>query len=114
MLGTLVWHAALAVVTVACLGALPLAAAAEPASGSSATGQKLAEKYCADCHVVALTPKPAWNDPLPFQVIANRPETTAAFLIGHIRKEHAHTPTNARPAAEADDIAAYILSLRKS
>jgi cytochrome c len=114
MLRTLVWHSVLAVVTVACLGALPLAAKADPTAEAVTTGQKLAQKYCADCHVIELTPKPAWNDPPPFQATANRPDVTAATLAAHIRKPHGNVATNARPPADADALAAYILSLRRN
>jgi cytochrome c len=104
----------LAIVAVIGLAVAPRPVAADPAPEAIATGQKLAETYCADCHVVALTPKPAWNDPPPFQAIANRPDVTAASLAAHIRKPHGKVATNARPPAEAEELAAYILSLRRN
>lgn len=104
----------LAIVAVIGLALVPRPAAADSSSEAVAAGHKLAGTYCADCHVVELTPKPAWNDPPPFQVTANRPDVTAASLAAHIRKPHGKVATNARPPAEADEIAAYILSLRRN
>jgi mono/diheme cytochrome c family protein len=103
----------LAMTAIVCLTITPRPAQADPTPEAVAAGQKLAQKYCADCHVIESTPKPAWNDPPPFQTTANRSDVTAASLVAHIRKPHANLATNARPPAEAEALAAYILSLRK-
>ncbi|MFL5289228.1 MAG: c-type cytochrome [Rhodopila sp.] len=104
----------LVVIAVVCLAIPWQVARAAPAPEAVAAGQKLAQKYCADCHVIESTPKPTWNDPPPFQTTANRPDVTAASLVAHIRKPHGNLATNARPPAEADALAAYILSLRRN
>jgi cytochrome c len=104
----------LAIVAVMGLASVSRSAAADPSPEAIAAGHKLAATYCADCHVVELTPKPGWNDPPPFQVTANRPDVTAASLAAHIRKPHGNVATNARPPAEADELATYILSLRRN
>jgi cytochrome c len=113
MLGIPGCRPVLAIVAVIGLALVPRYAAAESSAEAVAAGHKLAEAYCADCHVVELTPKPGWNDPPPFQVTANRSDVTAASLVAHIRKPHGNVATNARPPAEADELAAYILSLRR-
>ena len=104
----------MAMIAVVCLAILWQIAWAAPTPEAVAAGQKLAQKYCADCHVIESTPKPAWNDPPPFQTTANRPDVTAASLAAHIRKPHGNLATNARPRAEADALAAYVLSLRRN
>jgi cytochrome c len=114
MRGIPVLSPVLAMIAIVCLAVSPRVAQADPAPEAVAAGQKLAQKYCADCHVIESTPKPAWNDPPPFQVTANRSDVTAASLVAHIRKPHGNLATNARPPAEADALAAYILSLRKN
>jgi cytochrome c len=114
MLGLFGCQPVLAFIAVLGLAVLPRSAAADPSAEAIAAGHKLAQTYCADCHVIELTPKPAWNDPPPFQVTASRPDVTAASLAAHIRKPHGKVATNARPPAEADEIAAYILSLRRN
>jgi mono/diheme cytochrome c family protein len=113
MLGTAGSRPLSVVIAVACLAIVPIVAFADPVPNDIAAGQKLADQICSNCHVIAATSKPAWTDPPPFAVIANRPATTNADLIAHIQKQHANMPATARPAAEANAIAAYILSLRK-
>jgi cytochrome c len=103
----------LVMTAVICLAIPPRPAQADPAPEAVAAGQKLAQKYCADCHVIEATSKPAWNDPPPFQTTANRPDVTTASLVAHTRKPHGNLDTNVRPPAEAEALAAYILSLRK-
>jgi mono/diheme cytochrome c family protein len=76
-------------------------------------GQKLAHQYCAGCHVVVPSGKRGWTDAPAFAVIANRAGTTTQTLTVFIERPHMHMENTGRPPAEADEIAAYILSLRK-
>jgi cytochrome c len=90
----------------------PRAAFAEPPSDATA-GQKLAQQYCAECHVIAPSSKRGWTDAPAFDAIANRQGTTASTLVMYIELPHMHMVNTARPAPEATKIAAYILTLRK-
>ena len=78
-----------------------------------AAGQKLSQQYCAECHVVAPNGKAGWTDAPAFEVIANKRGTTAQSLRNFIEQPHMHMVNTGRPASEASDIAAYILSFRK-
>jgi cytochrome c2 len=103
-----------AVVVAAGLAVAALYGHAQSAPSNAATGQKLAEQYCVQCHVVVPNGKAGWTDAPAFDVIANRKETTAAKLSAFIQKPHMHMLNTGRPRGEANSIAAYILSLRKS
>lgn len=98
----------------ACVAAAPQCAQAQSGSNIAATGQKLAQQYCSECHAIAPNARGNWTDAPAFDAIANRPDTTAAKLSAFIQQEHAHMLNTARPRGEADAIAAYIISLRQS
>jgi hypothetical protein len=57
---------------------------------------------------------PGWTDAPAFQTIANRTDWTAAKLSGLIQQPHLHMLNTGRPPSEANEIAAYIISLRKN
>ena len=83
------------------------------AASASSAGQKLAQQYCAECHVVAPNGKRGWTDAPAFDAVANRPGTTAQTLTTFIERPHLHMENTGRPPAQANEIAVYILSLRK-
>lgn len=85
---------------------------ADPAP-RTAVGQKLAQQYCAECHVIAPNGKRGWTDAPAFDAVANRPGTTMPTLTTFIERPHMHMENTGRPPAEANEIAAYILSLRQ-
>ncbi|MDR3533350.1 MAG: hypothetical protein P4L90_22675 [Rhodopila sp.] len=97
-----------------CLAAAPDGAFAQSASKSAAAGQQLAQQFCAQCHVIAPSSARGWTDAPAFDAIANRPATTAATLTAFIQKPHMHMLNTGRPPGEANEIATYIMSLRKS
>jgi mono/diheme cytochrome c family protein len=100
-------------VAAACLALAPHTVLADP-SPNAAAGQKLAQQYCAECHAVVPSSKSGWTDAPAFEAIANRPGTTAQALSLFIQQAHMHMLNTQRPPAEANEIAAYILGLRKS
>jgi mono/diheme cytochrome c family protein len=87
----------------------PLSAqAADPVAGREAAAQ-----WCAACHRVAAEgPGPASDATPGFAAIARRPEVTAAGLSTFLRTPHAGMPDPRVTLRQAEDIAAYILSLR--
>lgn len=101
------------VIAAACLAVVAQCGDAQSAPNNVVTGQKLAEQYCAQCHVIVPGGPAGWTDAPSFEAIANRPGTTAAKLSAFIQKQHMHMLNTARPRGEADAIAAYIVSLRK-
>jgi mono/diheme cytochrome c family protein len=88
---------------------------------ASGMGRALAEKYCTACHLVepgASAPQKA--SPPPFQVVADRPETTADSLRAHLKSTHTSSiiplsmPNPQLTEDETTKIVAYILSLHRS
>jgi mono/diheme cytochrome c family protein len=88
---------------------LPLAAEAQDVL----RGQALAERWCANCHVVNRAATTGRSDGLPtFPALANRKETTAAMLRGAMTATHSRMPDFQLGARDQDDLVAYIFSLR--
>ena len=76
-------------------------------------GQALAERWCANCHVVSRTADTGRSDGLPtFPAIANRKDVTAATLKGAMSATHNRMPDFQLGARDQDDLVAYIFSLR--
>jgi mono/diheme cytochrome c family protein len=97
---------------------LPAAAHAQGAPstadiGDAAAGRRLAAMLCAGCHAG----DPGFTEPLTpaasFAEIANRRASTAFRLRNVLRSPHTIMPTYNLTSREAEDIVAYILSLRR-
>lgn len=107
------WRISHRFIAAACLAALPRGVLADPPVRTGA-GRQLAQHYCAACHVLDPNDTRGMTDAPAFVVLANRPGTTEQTLSRFIQKPHLQIPDTGRPPAEADAIAAYIMSLRKS
>lgn len=101
------------------VGALLVGAGAGLASGACATaapsvteGHQLSDAMCARCHVAQTNGPASWTDAPSLESIANRPGITRAWLADFIPKPHAHMLTADYTPAQAQSIAAYIMSLR--
>ena len=70
-------------------------------------------KDCARCHVVVANGPASWTDAPSFQSIANRPGMTRAWLTDFVEKQHRHMLTDEYTPAQANNIASYILGLRR-
>lgn len=76
-------------------------------------GQALAERWCANCHVISRTADTGRSDGLPtFPALANRKDVTAATLKGAMSATHSRMPDFQLGARDQDDLVAYIFSLR--
>src|SRR5579864_3793778 len=75
-------------------------------------GQRLAERWCAACHVVSVTQREANADAPPFEEIAKRPNFSESGLMTFLLDPHAKMPNMNLTRFEAGDIAAYIGTLR--
>ena len=93
------------------IGSLGGQSRAEPTSVSE--GYRLADARCAVCHVIVADGPGSWTDAPPFTSIANRPGITRAWLAEFVQKPHMHMLTDYYTPAQANDIADYILSLRR-
>lgn len=99
----------------AMLAASPAAAQGKAAlgSGNPQAGRRLAETWCANCHVTGPRAAGPASDAVPtFPAIARMPPTTAMSLRVFLQTPHARMPNLQLSREETDDVAAYILSLR--
>ena len=76
-----------------------------------AHGRALAQRWCAECHVVSADQKQASADAPPFVTIARSP-ISAQALAYFLLDPHPVMPTLPLSRIAADDIAAYIKSLK--
>jgi mono/diheme cytochrome c family protein len=76
------------------------------------SGKRLAERWCAACHVVALNQREANADAPPFEEIAKRPNFSERGLATFLLDPHAKMPNMNLTRIEADDIATYVGTLR--
>ena len=88
---------------------LPVAAAGQEID----RGRALAERWCANCHVVDRSAPTGKADGLPtLPGIAAKPTTTAASLHGLLSRSHGRMPDFSLGEQDQKDLIAYILSLR--
>lgn len=89
------------------------AAWAQDNSNAVAAGRELGLKWCSECHLVAKDqPKPP-SDAVPsWYAIAKDPATTEAGLHAFFATPHKQMPNIMLSRQEADEIIAYILSLK--
>jgi mono/diheme cytochrome c family protein len=104
-------HQTLAIISLLALPALS-PAKAQDLPGDVAAGRHLAEAWCATCHQVNPAGKrPAIGAP-SFPDIANLSSTTALALNVFLRTSHDVMPNYQMRREDADDVVAYILSLK--
>jgi len=93
------------------ISALILIVAIAPASADPGRGLLLAERWCVGCHVIG--PDSPGGDAGPaFPAVAQRPDTSFDSLRVWLADPHPPMPDLDLSAAEFDDLADYILSLK--
>lgn len=83
------------------------------AAGSATRGERLAEGWCGDCHAIEPRATLGRSAAPDFTAIANQPGTTELMLKVFLRTSHATMPNFIIQPDDADDLAQYILSLRR-
>ena len=74
-------------------------------------GRALAERWCANCHLVGPQQRSAPGDAAPsFAAIAAQPGLTADWLRAYLRTPHANMPDYRLSNPQLDALAAYILA----
>jgi mono/diheme cytochrome c family protein len=82
--------------------------------GDPDAGRKLAQTWCENCHVVAPSQQRGTSTGAPaFTAIAAMKSTTFMGLQAFLQTPHARMPDLHLSRDEIDDVAAYILSLKK-
>jgi mono/diheme cytochrome c family protein len=76
-------------------------------------GKRLAERWCASCHVVTPDQKTASADAPPFASIAHMSGFNAEKLVFFLLEPHPKMPSMSLTRNEANDIAAYIGTFAK-
>jgi len=100
-------------VTIPIVMVLSIATCGFAAAQDAVRGQALAERWCANCHVVNRTATTGRADGLPtFPALAERKDVTAATLKGAMTAMHSRMPDLQLGARDQEDLVAYIFSLR--
>ena len=92
---------------------VPIANAQPQTPGNPQAGRAYALKNCGSCHMVSARQSPPSGKAPSFQAIADLPSTTAISLHAFLSTPHAKMPNFIVRPSDADDVIAYILSLRK-
>jgi mono/diheme cytochrome c family protein len=83
--------------------------------GNVAAGHRIAQQWCSECHKV--DPAQRLVDPEAeaptFEEVANDPSTTPLSLRVFFQSSHENMPDLHISQSQADDLVAYILSLKK-
>jgi cytochrome c len=87
---------------------------ASPPSDSASAGRRLALAWCKDCHAIDAATAGVAGHPPDFAAIANRPSTTALSLKVFFRTSHRNMPNLIIAPDQAEDLANYILSLKRN
>jgi len=90
------------------VAALPAGALAADA----ANGKRLAERWCATCHIISSQQQSGTTQAPPFSEIAQRPHIDAPMVAFFLMHPHPKMPDMSLSRTEAADIAAYIVSLK--
>jgi cytochrome c len=87
--------------------------AAEPSD--AAAGRCLAQQWCSECHQMDGTPGrvPSHIESLSFVEIANESSITPLSLRVFFQSSHQNMPNFHISRSDADDLSAYILSLKR-
>lgn len=88
---------------------VPLAAQA----GDAGDGLVLAKRWCASCHLIADDQKQGQDIPPPFSAIAKMPGVDAAMITNFLIDPHPRMPDMQLTRKEAEDLAAYIASMKR-
>jgi mono/diheme cytochrome c family protein len=82
--------------------------------GNAQEGLKISQDACAECHLVVKAEGRSNNPNAPtFEAIARTPGLTRAALAAALQTSHRSMPNFIIKAEDADNIMAYILSLKE-
>jgi mono/diheme cytochrome c family protein len=87
-------------------------AVAQDVRGDIANGRHLAELWCSSCHRMTTGDAPGRRGVATFVEVARLPSTTALSLRAFLYTSHADMPNIQLSSRDADDLIAFILSLK--
>jgi mono/diheme cytochrome c family protein len=82
------------------------------ALADAANGKRLAERWCASCHVVASSQQHGTTQAPPFSEVAKKPHIDAPMIALFLLLPHPKMPDMNLSRSEAGDLATYIASLK--
>lgn len=94
------------------LAAAVLCTTAPARAADAPNGERLAQRWCATCHLVSTDQREGNADAPAFAAIARHPAFTSERVIAFLFGSHPQMPDMSLSRREAEDIAAYIASLR--
>lgn len=104
----------IALLQIAMIVTLSTAPAGAQNAGDAAAGRQLAKTWCVSCHVVDPDQKQGTsNGAPPFTAIAAMKTTTFLGLEVFLQTPHGRMPDLHLSRDEIDDVAAYIISLKR-
>jgi mono/diheme cytochrome c family protein len=74
-------------------------------------GRRLSERWCAECH--AISPAPGKSRAQSFAAIAAKETISTEMIASFLRLPHATMPNLPLRGNDAQDIAAFIMSMKK-
>ena len=86
---------------------------AQSSRGNAASGRLYAINWCTECHSVEPETAGTGRFAPDFTAVAKSPSTSGLSLKAFLRSDHLRMPNFALKPAEADDLVAYIMSLRR-
>ena len=86
--------------------------AAQDVRGNIRNGRHLAQHWCGACHRMNTVDAPGRRGIATFAEVARLPSTTALSLRAFLYTSHADMPNIQLSSADADDLVAFILSLK--
>lgn len=98
------------------LVAAPAFAAPQPPPADPSNGRRLAERWCAACHLVAAGQTVASTDAPSFAALANapgKPPESIADFLALPGTTHSKMPDMSLSRVEIGDIVAYVATLKK-
>jgi mono/diheme cytochrome c family protein len=75
-------------------------------------GRRLSERWCSECHAVGTTPA-KYNSASSFASIASKETINSEMIASFLLLPHATMPNLPLSGKDAQDIAAYIIEMKK-
>jgi mono/diheme cytochrome c family protein len=75
-------------------------------------GRRLAQRWCAECHAIGAKPT-RFRRAMPFAAIAAKDSVTTDTLSAFLLLPHATMPNVPLSRNDADDLAAFIIAMKK-
>lgn len=110
---TALYRLSIAALLLSGLPLMPSRAAAQLFAADIETGERLAMRWCASCHLVKADQAQANTDAPSFPAIARKPDFSAGATATFLMSPHPKMPSYSLSRFEAQAIAFYIESLAK-